>query len=186
MSNENADVKRCLTCGEKAASRGLCRACYTIARLRVNSNVTTWKWLEEHNLALPSTKQDRKSKFSEAFEAAQTQEADSQPNPPASQPAPPAYVNRPIVNQGQPVRYVDPAGPPARYVDPAPTAVVEDVSESAVWEAPVADYTPPPTGAEVPGRSQLVPVNVPQYAHDTSAGRVIQPDVPVQGAPVQI
>jgi len=178
MSNENADVKRCLTCGEKAASRGLCRACYTIARLRVNSNVTTWKWLEEHNLALPSTKQDRKSKFSEAFEAAQTQEADSQPNPPASQPAPPAYVNRPIVNQGQPVRYVE--QPVADQVPLNPAQPVQNTDQ------PVADYTPPPTGAEVPGRSQLVPVNVPQYAHDTSAGRVIQPDVPVQGAPVQI
>ena len=43
-------------CQEEAEVRGLCRRCYSIARARVASKLTTWEELESLGLAIPSTR----------------------------------------------------------------------------------------------------------------------------------
>ncbi len=70
----------CLTpgCGGKIRSRGLCQNCYSAARLRVNSEVSTWEDLENSGLALPSKKKgsvESSAAFEAAFKAAQERQA---------------------------------------------------------------------------------------------------------------
>ena len=72
--------KGCLTpgCGNKIRSRGLCQNCYSAARLRVNSGVSTWEDLENSGLALPSKKKgsvESSAAFEAAFKAAQERQA---------------------------------------------------------------------------------------------------------------
>ena len=165
MSDEITDVKTCLTCSNKATSRGLCRACYSIARLRVNSKVTTWKWLEDHDLALPSSKPERKSKFTAAFDTAQEADATDlsqaeidavaasiRTNPPT---APSALVPQGYDADGNPNPPSQPVPQAVRYVDASGNFV--DVNGNLLSVQEPSDYAPPPAGAEVPGRSQPAP-----------------------------
>ncbi len=43
-------------CQGEAEVRGLCRRCYSVARVRVSSKLTTWEELESFGLAIPSTR----------------------------------------------------------------------------------------------------------------------------------
>ena len=68
--------KSCLTpgCDGSIRARGLCGTCYSAARLRVNSGVSTWDSLAADGLALPSKKKktgDDGAAFNAAFAKAQ-------------------------------------------------------------------------------------------------------------------
>lgn len=67
--HEMKKQKKCLTpgCVEDARCRGLCKACYSTARLRVSSGLNSWEQLENVGLVLPSKAPERTA-FSTALE----------------------------------------------------------------------------------------------------------------------
>jgi hypothetical protein len=62
-------VVECLICDNPAKTRGLCQQCYNTAASCVKTGKSTWEALEASNLALPSKKNVKESKFMAAFKS---------------------------------------------------------------------------------------------------------------------
>jgi len=87
----------CLTgCGEKAKTRGLCACCYSTARCRVNSKLTTWKELEALGLILPSTRGATNKPLDEALEAKRAKKDEASPAEDQAAPEQPEAEEAPV------------------------------------------------------------------------------------------
>lgn len=64
-------------CEEEAVTRGLCRKCYSIARPRVKSGLTSWEELEALGYAAPKTR-DTRTEFETKLAAARVKQAPAQ------------------------------------------------------------------------------------------------------------
>lgn len=71
-------------CDRKAKSRGLCDACYQVARKRVNGGVVTWNQLFALGLAIPAKRDTKKNAFADALKAKLAVAADAALQQPAS------------------------------------------------------------------------------------------------------
>lgn len=172
MSNERV----CLTpgCGKVIRARGLCQACYSAARLRVNSVPSiTWDTLSDVGLALPKKGEaatgEEGATFAAVFDAAMQEQEDQ----------------KSLDANLQEALAVKIAAPPKRAIDTRPTVAdirraaeavaanpsAENLERLSVLMGQIVPAQPKPVPAELPDSEsqpnlENVPSSVPEVDPD--------------------